>query len=241
MGEERNRLRLRDAAPMRLLALSVCLVLTPLRSHAGIILGQHDWDSTEGWSSLEGWTTVTDPAGGGWLNVSFPATSQPEAAQDEWYDTVYVSAEDLFAGTWTSDMFVEFDFWAEDVTPDAVQLQWSSSTNSDIWATALQQPSATQEWDRLTASFGDWTDWLFPGATEDQYLSDLSTIDWIGVYVYRDGAGAQDYRIDDVSLMVPEPAQLVMLASALATSLMAVRRRKRGDGGNPGSGGSIES
>jgi hypothetical protein len=146
---------------------------------------------------------------------------------------VYVDVEDLFAGTWTPDMFVEFDFWAEDVAPGALQLQWSSTTNSDVWASTLQQPSATQSWDRLSASFANWSDWMFPGATEDQYLSDLSSIDWIGVYIYREGAGAQDYRIDNFSLMIPEPAQLMMLASALATSLLAMRRR-RGAGGDSG-------
>lgn len=69
-------------------------------------------------------------------------------------------------------------------------------------------------------------DWMFPGATEDMFLADLAAIDWIGVYMYRQGSGAQLYGIDNFALMVPEPAECAMLAAALVAVGLGVRRRR---------------
>jgi len=172
-------------------ALAACLICTHTR--AEIILGEHDWeDGAEGWASLnsETWVTVADPAvGENWLNISLTGIDQPA----DWSTVLKVEVEDLFAGTWTSDLFVEFDFWAEQSAP---------------------------------LSHG--TDWIFSGggSSEDQYLSDLSSIDWIGISLGGSSAAAQSYQLDNFHLMIPEPSQYVMLSSAILACLAAVRRHK---------------
>ena len=86
--------------------------------------------------------------------------------------------------------------------------------------------NATQQWSTFNAPFANWEDWQYAGATEDQYLSDLSSINWIGVYVYRNTGDDQIYGLDDCMLMVPEPAELMMLAVALAAAWWSLRRRR---------------
>jgi hypothetical protein len=207
-----------------LCSAAACLLAWAGPADAGVILGVHDWESgAEGWTNWNNEASLEDPAAGGWLGISFPAGGQP--VRD---DMVYTSATNLFAGAWSTDMFVEFDFWAEDVLPDSLDVQWSSSTNSEIWSIGVAAPTATGTWSSASASFADWNDWSFSGtASEDQYLADLSTIDWIGVFIYRAEASAQDYQLDNFRLMIPEPAELLMLASALTASVLSLRRRKR--------------
>jgi hypothetical protein len=57
------------------------------------------------------------------------------------------------------------------------------------------------------------------------FLSDLSSIEWIGIYIERTGAGAQDYGLDNFNLMVPEPSEYAMLAAALMGAWIFLRRR----------------
>lgn len=216
----------RAVAGRLLYVLAVCIFAFPLCSMAGVILGEMDWDSgAEGWSSS--YTTLDDGVSQDWLAITFPTTVEPESGQDEWSDVIYVQAEDLFAGTWTTDSFIEFDFWAEDETPGALQVQWSSDTNSEVWAMVITPPSSTQEWTTYELSLSDWEDWMYPGSTEDQYLSDLSTVDWIGIYIYRDGPDEQTYGLDNFKLTIPEPAEIFMLASAFIASAMSMRKKKK--------------
>ncbi|MCX7590607.1 MAG: PEP-CTERM sorting domain-containing protein, partial [Kiritimatiellae bacterium] len=142
---------------------------------------------------------------------------------------VYVDAQALFAGNWTTRHWVEFDFWAEDVVPGAVQLRWAAATNENYWSYNLMV-TATQTWTHLKATFDDWEAWMYPGATEDQFLADLAAIDWIGVYVLRNSDIEQSYGIDDFTLVVPEPSQWAMLAAALTGSGLSLLRRRRGAG-----------
>jgi hypothetical protein len=178
-----------DRLTMVAAALAACLIGT--HTQAEIILGEHDWENgAEGWAMLgsETWVTLEDPAvGENWLNIAL--TGQTAS----WSTVVKVQAEDLFAGTWTPDMFVEFDFWAAQSAP---------------------------------LSYG--TDWIFSGggSSEDQYLSDLSSIDWIGISLGGSSGADPSYQPDNFRLMIPEPSQYVMLSSAILACLAAVRRRK---------------
>lgn len=213
------------------LCLSAVTAFCLLRPAAAeIILGHFDWSTgLQGWASLKGWSQLTAPGSPqAWLNITFPETKEPEGGQDEWYDVAYVQATNLFAGTWSPAMSVRFDFMAEDVVPKAIQVQWKSSTNSSIWGSVLTPPATTNTWTRYGAGFGDWNDWKFAGASQDKYLSDLSSIEWIGVYVFRTGGGPQNYALDDFNLMIPEPPEIVMFASAVIASVAALRRRKSG-------------
>jgi hypothetical protein len=86
----------------------------------------------------------------------------------------------------------------------------------------------TGEWETVrTAGLGNWQDWIVdPFATEEQFLSDLSGIDWVGIYINRNTAIQQFYGIDNFSLMIPEPAQMIMLAFSLLAVWIAVRRKQ---------------
>jgi len=71
----------------------------------------------------------------------------------------------------------------------------------------------------------DWiTDPYF--GTEEEFLSDLSDIEWVGLYIDRNTALEQFYGVDNFSLMIPEPGELIMLAFALIGVWISHRRRR---------------
>ena len=126
-------------------------------AEANVMLGGNDWDpGPHSWVNEYGWTTLGYPTTGGntggWMSITFPATTTPEQDQDEWYDIIHTSATNIYSGSWTTNNFVQFDFWASNVPPGYIQVQWKSSTNANIWAQVLTPP-ATQTWTTLSASF----------------------------------------------------------------------------------------
>jgi hypothetical protein len=197
------------------------------------MLGQHDWElgehpwTSDGFASLNREASGGNP--GGWLEITMPETGQAPGG-DEWFDVISTDASSIFAGGWETRMWVEFDFWADNTAPTA-QLRWQSAENDYIWANTVSSGTAQDGWQTFSPSFHDWTDWdtLTPmGASEEQYLADLSTIDWIGVYIWRDGADSQVYGLDDFKLMVPEPQEIIMLVAALMITLVSLRRKGKG-------------
>jgi hypothetical protein len=215
------------------LAVATAIMCLGMRAWADSAVGGIDWESAEGpWTNEYGWTEIEalgsgGSSGGGFLSVTFPATAEP-GPETEWVDIIHTSATNLFTGTWTTDQWIEFDFWASNATPTKLQVQWKSSTNDNIWGFALTPP-AEGSWTTMDrASFQNWTDWQYPGASAEQFVSDLATIDWIGIYIQREGQGLEDYGIDNFNLMVPEPAEVCMLiAAALCAGLALWRRRRR--------------
>lgn len=200
--------------------------------YAWITLGTFDWDPNPGagaFTSEYGWSTVATPSSGGntggWLQVTFASTTSDPP--DQWFDVVHAPATNLFAGAWTTNMWLTFDFWESNVVAGAVQVRWQSSTNDFVWRYSNLTPPDIQTWGSLTAPFMYWQDWQAPGATEAQYLADLQTIDWIGVYIYRNTQVEQVYGVDNMRLMIPEPAECFMLAAAVISSGMSLRRRRR--------------
>ncbi len=68
-----------------------------------------------------------------------------------------------------------------------------------------------------------------PLGTPEDLLYDLGSVDWIGLYIQRNGLGAQDYRIDNFMLFVPEPGGMALLAAALVSIGATLRRKRRSD------------
>ena len=165
----------------------VALVTGAMPALANTILGVIDWDPPPGtaWTAdaLDVNVAVTNSAGDNWLSIGFTNTT-PLAS------TISGSASNLFAGTWRSEYWIEFDFWSDGADPTAI----------------------------------DWTNIGLGDA--GQYLANLSSIDWIGIYIERGGAGDESYGIDDFSLMVPEPAEILMLAAAFGVGLLVFRRMR---------------
>lgn len=206
------------------LAAAALFAAAPAR--AGVAIGKQDWESgAEGWVSEYGNVTLDDGAATNWLTVSWAATTDDPGPS--WLDILHAPGTNLYAGSWSTNTWIEFDFWASNVTAGGVQVQWKSTTNANIWGYALNPPAGGGDWTTLTAPLLDWTDWQYPGATEDQYLSDLSEIEWIGVWIYRGSQAAQIYGIDNFMLMIPEPAECLMLAAALLTALSSLRKKMK--------------
>ena len=146
---------------IRILPLIAALCLIgPALLTADVIVGTvNDWDPFPGagaWSSEYGWTTVGTPASGGnpngWLSVTF--TNKSTCPYSSWIDILHTPASNLYAGTWSTNMWLAFDFWASNVIPNGLQVRWKSTTNSYIWGNVIDPPSDTNDWQtRRSASF----------------------------------------------------------------------------------------
>lgn len=215
------------------------LIAAPVSGN--VILGQHDWDTDtlHGWASQDGWTTVArEPTGGvdttGWMSITF--TNDSEDPGPWWYDTISTPKTNLFAGSWTSSQWIEFDFWASNTEPSAIQVQFGDTATNLVWRydvfNSETDDMALTNWTTYTASFANWEDWKIqsPGYTENNYLANLDSIDWIGVYIYRNTAAEQIYGIDNFMLMIPEPVECLMLAAAAISSAMSLRKKKKRKG-----------
>ena len=203
-------------------------------STANIIIAKHDWDVTPAsgkgnWAAQGNSATVkenTDNPSDNYLQISFPGGID-SGPGDQWYETISTPSADLFAGTWLTDYWIEFDFWANDVIPDTLQVRWHGTSSDTVYGNTLS-PSGVGSWQTLkTSTFTSVDDWkLSPAANQDDFLADLDSIDWIGVYIFRDGTDAELYGIDDFKLMVPEPAEYLMLLAALVTVGLVLRRQR---------------
>ena len=199
------------------------------------IMGEHNWDagpSLLGWESEFGDVDLQREAAGGnpngWLEITFPETSAPEIPRAEWIDVVRVDARRLFAGNWTPTMYLEFDFYAATRLPHDLQFQFHSTNNNTWGYNIADQVTQTQAWTTVQVSLGYSSGWgPMPGFddTEEQFLADLSAIDWIGIYIYREDAGAEVYGIDNFRLLVPEPGETAMLAAVVLALAWGYRRR----------------
>jgi hypothetical protein len=202
----------------------------------GSVIAEHNWDDgPEPWHSTYGDVNLTnpqDPGGNpdGWLQVEFPATAQPELNEEGWVDIVYVDAGNFFAGNWVEPGHtVQFDFYAANNLPQDVQLQFGS-TNGNVWGyNVTDQITQTQTWTTVEVGLGYSSAWgPLPGFddTEDQFLADLSAIDWIGIYIWREDAGVEIYGLDNFRLLVPEPTEWALMAAVLVGAGWSRTRRR---------------
>ncbi len=216
--------------------LALCLAAGPAGAY--VVLSEVTWGTggdTLGWTADEDFVDLTSPGAGGnpdgYLDLAYlDSRQQPGEA----YSVVYAGASSVFSGDWTDEMWVEFDFWADDVQPGGIELQWQSSTNSTVWRYTLTSPDV-QSWETLSASFTYnetlWRYGDFGGGNLDLFLSDLSSIEWIGVLLYDNTTAANNYGIDKWQLMIPEPGEYDMPCGALAMTLLSLRRRRRAGSG----------
>ena len=218
-------------------AVALCLfVALPVFVSADVIIAMHDWDTTpasgiDNWAAQGSSATFDENVDNGsdhYLEISFPDGIDPGPGS-QWYETISTRSYDLLVGGWITDYWIEFDFWADDVVPDTLQIRWGVD-DGNTWGNTIDTSGVgIDSWATLGSdTFSDFNDWkLDPFATESQFLTDLGDIDWIGVYIFRDGTDAEVYGIDDFKLMVPEPAEYLLLFAALGTALIAVRRKRQ--------------
>jgi len=209
------------------------------RAQADAIVAMTDWNdgSLANWSENQAWVTIANPGSGGITNSGFLQVTLDETDPlneglgEEWYSLVQVSAADFFTGEWKTNQWFEFNLWASNTTPDYVQVRWSADPGR-VWRDtvfdSLYDNMGTQSWEHLRSSaLTDYSSWDYGGGTQEQFLNDLAAIDWVGVFIWRDGAGLQVYGIDDFALMVPEPSEWLLLAVAGVISRNACRRKRK--------------
>ena len=196
----------------------------------GVVLASNTWDSTiEDWSADEGHVDVHhDTGSGGFLETTFDSGRGPGEIET----IVYQRASTLFAGNWTDTMWIEFDFFAQDETPDFLELRFEGTASGDYWGYLLTPSSPVGDWTTYSVALDHAdTQWFHGEGTsrgsESDFLDDLGAIDWVGVYINDGTVDGNRYGLDNFQLMVPEPAEYALAFSALAVTWLSVRKRRQ--------------
>ena len=220
-----------------LAVVAVLAVVSAVPSVHARVVASNTWNDgaadLEDWTEDEAYVDLTDPSAGGvdntgYLQINYDGSRSGGEAET----VVYTQASDLFAGDWTDEMWVEFDFFAEDTEPDFMEFRFQSSdVGSQMWRFSLDPTGTTGGWSDFTASlaYSDalWYYGEFGGGSEEIFLADLSTIDWVGIYLFDGGTADNSYGLDNFQLMIPEPAEYALALSALAVTCLSLRRRKK--------------
>jgi hypothetical protein len=215
----------------------VILLALSCEVSANTIIAINDWDTIPA-SGLANWAAQGNPASAkvtedttdhnDFMKIDFSGGIDANPG-DQWYETISTPSDDLFAGSWMPDYWIEFDFWADTTVPDTLQVRWGNDESGRTWGNTISVGGTG--WSTLKSDdFSDYNNWNLgpPGKTQDDFLADLNSIDWIGVYIFRDGTDEEIYGIDDYKLMVPEPAEYLMLFAALGIAVLAIRRKNTG-------------
>jgi len=210
-------------------ACAVAPLVFSVGARADAVLGAQDWDpGPRGWTSeyvRAGLSADAAANTGGWLRLS-PADvgAGPGAA---WQEAARVAASNLYAGAWLPGLPEQPGFQAREGESNRPQARWESRTNHYTWGRILRSPAAPAGAGHQ-APLADRNDWdADPFGSEEQFLADLSAIEWIGPYVGRGGTGAQGGGGDESGFQIPEPAEVSLLAAAIIGSAASMRKRKR--------------
>lgn len=142
-----------------------------------------------GWTHASAYTALSNP--GGYLNIRFYAQEQPYAVTD----IAWVDVEDLLITT------LSFRLLPHDVPPSAVRLYLHSEASGNMWYITLPKPTKGK-WTNYSVPVKHSEGWASGTAnSEAQFLLDVESIDWVGVYVRRHGTPkTQNYSIDDFTI-----------------------------------------
>lgn len=212
--------------------VGVLLALLPCHKvRAGVLISSNDWDYrplANNWTDQYDAAVITVAGTGGntgkYLQVQF--TDVVDFTTSNEVEIVAAPATNFLVGTpFVENMYVSFDFWSSNTTPDGLKLVFQSSANDSYWSYAFS-PETSTGWVSYTAMFST-NGWVSsdPGQTPEQFLADLQSVSWIGVYIDRDTRDQEFYGIDNFMLWVPEPGEWAMILLAILLSLAANRRR----------------
>ena len=204
--------------------------------HGAVVLASNTWDTTtESWDAFEDYIDVTHDNTGsgnpdGFLDIAFEAG---HGSASEIEAIVYQDAGSFFAGGWTNSMWIEFDFFAQDDTPDFLELRFRGTTSGDYWSYLLTPSSFVGTWTTYSVMLDHSdTQWFYGEGlaghgSESDFLDDLGTIDWLGIFIQDGSDDANRYGLDNFQLMVPEPAEYALALSALAVIGLSVRKKRK--------------
>lgn len=221
----------------RLAAIACCaLCVICAVARAGVVTGTPEqWNSGfQGWTNAAGASDAVLENSDGWLRLRFTGYSgPPPAGGDETIRTWGAPATDMFVGNYSNAdaIGVRFSFRATNQAPSQFELQFESGGH--LWYYALSTNVAINSWTDYEIPFDYNAGWDSDfGWSASTFLSDLESVDWIGLYIAREGSQDQAYELDDFELFVPEPAGICLLASAVAALACTYgRRRRRIEGG----------
>lgn len=212
--------------PSVLLTAAIISLVTPYCSIASPVMGatSNTWDdgTLQGWtnlSSLTPPTVVINPTN--YLSVQFSARDPWE---DPAEDTIYATDTQNTGDFSTVSMGVRFEFYATNVTPGEgeVRVYMKGGTTGLTWYQSFSHPS--EGWDWHTVSFEYPERW--EGGTSAQFLSDLTNVTGIGIFVSSTSLDAHEYRLDSwMYVYVPEPGTICMLAAAFMSLGIPFRKR----------------
>jgi hypothetical protein len=211
------------------LAAAVALNGPDLRASPIVFEGWDQAGDVSGWvNTIPGGATLANNAQ--YLSISFAEATVPLPNQDD-----IIRTGPGAAGGFTGDYVaagiqsISFQFLALDYQPDSLALYFASS--SRVWSLALEMP-ALAVWTDYSASLDYAAGWAGgPGADAAAFTLDLTTVDWVGVYIGRTYAGcdvppAQRYGLDAFAsrMEVPEPETYLLIMATLFPLLIVFRR-----------------
>jgi len=155
----------------------------------GFVDGQETWAENDlaGWSHGSSGVGLTNP--GGYLNMVFHRQNAPSCVSD-------IARGQVAPGT-GFDGF-SFRLCAFDILPSAVRVYFHSSESGNSWYVPLSL-SERGSWKAFNLPLEFSAGWIMgPNSSAEQFLRDIESIDWAGIYLRRHGdVAAQNYGIDD--------------------------------------------
>lgn len=220
----------------------VLFLCSAMPVHAAIIQGVNGLGgSTKSWYSSNDWERVLNsPAGAGsqgvWMNttwVNSDVINKSEGSVSKrWVDVFSKDAVNMFAVTFDEGMWPSMSLWASNNAYEATMSQWSTEGSNLVWKHSVFDVSAhDMESQVLTSSRADYllnkTDLSMAFLTEQHLIDELTSVDWVGIRIWRGEMSSDRYGIDSSHLMIPEPAEIILLLFAGISSFMTLRRKRR--------------
>lgn len=192
-------------------------------------------NGAQGWNGLnpfgQGPIVVDNAAGGydgnGYLRISFPSQGFPNPGSVE---VTYNTVGGQFAGDYAAmgqGIYFNFNFYASNSLPSELSLYLHGANSGVTWQYNLGVPSG-YGWSAYQAALvynSGWQRIGVPQIGDDVLFStDLSSVDWLAVYVSRFGnTGGEVFGLDNAVFTIPEPGVMCMI-SAVLLSMFGVFR-----------------
>jgi len=122
-----------------------------------------------------------------------------------------------------------FKFYSGDSFDGGLALFFHSSISGNEWRYGLSVPATLDTWYTYAVPIAWSSDgaWNSGGLGETEFLTDLASVDQIGILVQRSfDTAPENYGLDDFQLYVPEPSTYAMLAFTFLTLGLTMRRKK---------------
>jgi len=145
---------------------------------------------TAGWSNEWSQTPLSNPAG--YLNMQHTKQGSPRSVSD-------IARGNIPPGVLLTN--ISFRFATPHVRPSSVRLYFHSTRSNRLWYASLPTPGPEEE-STFSVPVTYPAGWRRgPVQSEYEFLTDLRSVDWVGVYVRRHGdVASQDYEIDDFTV-----------------------------------------